>query len=152
MPQPARIDLDRSVGYLLKQASASLRVAMDAELGVLDLTVTQYSCLELIGQRPGISSAEIARGAFITRQSMHDVLVGLGSRGLLDRAVSAPRGRALPTTLTDAGRALLGRASNRVAHVEQRMLGPLADAQRADLHDALRACVRALDGLVPDPA
>lgn len=139
-----RIDLDRSVGYLLKQASAALRTAMDAELRALELTVTQYSCLELLGQRPGISSAEVARGAFITRQSMHDVLIGLESRGLLERAASAPQGRALPTTLTDAGRRLLELASGSVAAVEQRMLATLTGPQRSALHDALTACVGAL--------
>jgi len=39
------VELDRSVGYVLKQASSALRAAMDAVLRPLELTVPQYSCL-----------------------------------------------------------------------------------------------------------
>ena len=138
-------DLDRSVGYALKQAAAALRAAMDAGLRPLDLSVSQYSCLELLGQRPGLSAAELARGAFVTRQSMHALLLGLEERGLLTRAPSAPQGRALPTELTAAGRDLLTEASAIVAGIERRMTASLAagpDRLRADL----AACVTALAG------
>src|SRR4028118_1939771 len=89
--------VEGSVGYVLKQAASALRTAMDAALRPLELTVPQYACLELLGQRPGLSNAELARGAFVTRQSMHGVLRGLQDRGLLTRPASAPHGRARPT-------------------------------------------------------
>lgn len=66
-----RIELESSVGYLLKEASSTLRAAMDAVLRPLDMTVTHYSCLELLAQRPGLSNSDLARGAFVTRQSMN---------------------------------------------------------------------------------
>ena len=43
-----RIELDTSVGYVLKEASSALRVAMEAALRPLGITVTAYSCLELL--------------------------------------------------------------------------------------------------------
>ncbi|MGK8491262.1 hypothetical protein [Nocardia asiatica] len=61
-------ELEQSVGYVLKQAQAALHSAMHAVLRPLELTVSQYACLELLGQYPGISNAELARGAFVTRQ------------------------------------------------------------------------------------
>ncbi|WP_052720640.1 MULTISPECIES: MarR family transcriptional regulator [Actinoplanes] len=137
-------DLDLSVGYALKQAAAALRTAMDAELRPLGLSVPQYSCLELLGQRPGLSAAELARGVFVTRQSMHALLLGLEERGLLARASSAPQGRALPTRLTDAGREVLTEASRTVAAVERRMTEALSDGGRERLQADLAACVRAL--------
>ncbi|MFS0704986.1 MarR family winged helix-turn-helix transcriptional regulator [Cellulomonas sp. 179-A 9B4 NHS] len=138
------VHLDSSVGYALKQAAAALRAAMDAALRPLDLTVPQYACLELLGQRPGLSTAELARGAFVTRQSMHGVLRGLEERGLLDRPASAPHGRALPTALTPAGADLLARASRAVAAVETRMLDGLTADRAARLRGDLAACVAAL--------
>jgi DNA-binding MarR family transcriptional regulator len=144
-------DLGQSVGYTLKQAAAALRAAMDAELRPLGLTVPQYACLELLGQRPGLSAAELARGAFVTRQSMHAVLLGLAERGLLARAATAPQGRALPTELTDAGRQALERASATVAGIERRMTDALTPAARQRLRADLAACAAALGGPQPAP-
>ena len=69
--------VQEAVGYVLKQAAVALRNAMDAALRPLHLTVPQYACLELLGQRPGLSNAELARGAFVTRQSMNVLLQAL---------------------------------------------------------------------------
>lgn len=137
-------DLDRSIGYAIKQAATALRAAMDDALRPLGLTVSQYSCLELLGQRPGLSAAELARGAFVTRQSMHALLLGLAERGLLARATTAAHGRALPTELTDAGREALNRASAVVAAVERRMTGALSAADRERFLTALLTCRDAL--------
>lgn len=137
-------DLNFSIGYILKQAATALRTAMDAGLRPLSLTVPQYSCLELLGQRPGLSAAELARGAFVTRQSMHALLLGLEQRGLLTRATTAPQGRALPTQLTDAGRDALGKASRIVAAVEQQMIEALPADHRERLLADLSTCVNAL--------
>ncbi|MFC4146729.1 MarR family winged helix-turn-helix transcriptional regulator [Micromonospora mangrovi] len=142
-------DLDRSIGYALKQAATALRAAMDTGLRPLGLSVPQYACLELLGQRPGLSAAELARGAFVTRQSMHALLLGMEERGLLARATTAARGRALPTELTDTGRDLLARASGIVAGIERQMTGPLPDDARRRLRDDLTACATAL-GNPPD--
>ena len=137
-------DLEQSVGYALKQATAALRSALDAALRPLQLTVPQYACLELLGQRPGLSAAELARGAFVTRQSMHTVLQGLQDRGLLTRPRTAPHGRALPTQLTFTGRQHLDAAGTAVRAVEQQMLTALSPARRHGLLDDLAACAAAL--------
>lgn len=139
-----RVNLDSSVGYVLKQAAAALRNAMDAALRPLELSVPQYACLELLGQRQGLSAAELARGAFVTRQSMHTVLQGLQDRGLLTRPSTAPQGRALPTQLTDHGAHLLAEASHAVADVERRMLAALPTGHPDRLRQDLAACANAL--------
>jgi DNA-binding MarR family transcriptional regulator len=133
-----------SVGYVLKQAAVALRSAMDAALRPLDLTVPQYSCLELLGQRPGLSNAELARSVFVSRQAMNGVLRGLQQRGLVTRPATASHGRALPTQLTDAGRERLRAASTAVRAVEKRMLRPLTPNARHRLLDDLAACAEAL--------
>ena len=139
-------DLADSTGYALKEAAAALRGAMDAALRPLDLSVPQYSSLEVLGQQPGISAAELARRTFVTRQSMQGVLAGLAARGLLTRPDAAPQGRALPTELTASGRALLREASAAVAEVEQRMLDALSADGARRLHDDLVRCAAALRG------
>lgn len=137
-------NLDEAVGYVLKQAAAALRRAMDAALRPLTLSVPQYACLELLGQRPGLSNAELARGAFVTRQAMNGVLRGLQDRGLVTRPATADRGRARSTELTPAGREHLHAASRAVHGVEQQMLSPLCPARQQRLIEDLAACVSAL--------
>jgi DNA-binding MarR family transcriptional regulator len=136
--------LDESVGYLLKQAATALRSAMDAALRPLELSVPQYACLELLGQRPGLSNAELARGAFVTRQSMNGVLRGLQDRGLVTRPLIAPSGRARPSQLTPTGRRRLQNASATVRAVEKRMLTSFSATQERRLCRDLAACIAAL--------
>lgn len=136
--------LDQSVGYVLKRAASALRAAMDAALRPLDLTVPQYSCLEVLAQRPGLSNAELARAVFVTRQSMNLVLRGLQDRGLVGRPASAPHGRALPSRLTPAGQERLRAASAAVVAVEKRMLAPFSPSRQDRLLHDLGACVDAL--------
>ncbi|EHR50594.1 transcriptional regulator [Saccharomonospora marina XMU15] len=142
--------LDEAVGYALKRAASALRAAMDAALRPLDLTVPQYSCLEVLSQQPGLSNAELARAVFVTRQSMNLVLRGLQVRGLIARPTTAPHGRALPSQLTPAGRKQLRAASAAVRAVEQRMLTSFSAAQQDRLLRDLVACADALTPLDSD--
>jgi len=140
-----------AVGYMLKKAASALRAALDTALRPLDLTVSQYACLEVLGQQPGLSGSELARAVFVTRQSMNLVLKGLERRGLLTRPAVAGHGRALPTELTPAGREQLRAASQVVRAVEMRMLAGLTPAAERRLCADLTACAAAL-GEDPGPA
>ncbi|GAA2065004.1 MarR family winged helix-turn-helix transcriptional regulator [Williamsia deligens] len=139
-----RIDLSVSVGYLLKQASAALRTAMEDVLRPLGMTITQYSCMELLAQRPGLSNSDLARGAFVTRQSMNVLLQALERDGVVTRADHPTAGRALPTRLTPGGRRLLDKASAAVRSVELRMLADLGAEDRTQAERILRTMVRSL--------
>jgi DNA-binding MarR family transcriptional regulator len=118
-------DLGRLVGYQLKRVQAALRSAMDATLREHDLTTPQYVCLELLDQRPGLSNAELARDAFVTRQSMNVVLRNLQGAGLVTRPATASQGRALPLRLTEQGAARLKAARAGVLAIERRLTARL---------------------------
>lgn len=140
----AGIDLDTSLGYLLKEASSALRVAMEEVLRPLGMTITHYSCLELLAQRPGLSNSELARGAFVTRQSMNVLLQALERDGHVTRPEAAPVGKALPARLTPRGRQSLEQASAAVRSVEVRMLSGMTEAERAGALKILRSMIRSL--------
>ncbi|MBY6367721.1 MarR family winged helix-turn-helix transcriptional regulator [Rhodococcoides corynebacterioides] len=144
------IDLEASVGYLLKEAATALRLAMEQVLRPLDLTVTRYSCLELLSQRPGLSNSDLARGAFVTRQSMNVLLRAMEADGEVVRPDQASIGKVLPARLTPAGAATLAAASAAVRGVEERMLSGLDDVDEA--RRMLRAMIGALSDPEPDPA
>jgi DNA-binding IclR family transcriptional regulator len=68
---------------VLKRATVALRAAMDAALREYDLTVSQYSCLEQLAHQPGLTNTALARGTFVSRQAMHQLLATLKSLGLV---------------------------------------------------------------------
>ncbi|MBM2620440.1 MarR family transcriptional regulator [Actinoplanes sp. LDG1-06] len=136
-----QVELDTSVGYLLKMASSALHNAMEAVLRPLGMTITHYSCLELLSQRPGLSNSELARGTFVTRQSMNVLLQALERDGLVTRPERAPSGRVLPTTLTEAGRRQLASASSAVRAVEETMLSGMSPDEQNQMRRLLRSCV-----------
>ena len=140
------IDLDTSLGYLLKEASSALHASMEEVLRPLGMNITHYSCLELLAQRPGLSNSELARGAFVTRQSMNVLLLSLERDGIVTRPERPESGRALPTELTAKGRTQLAAASAAVKAVEDRMKSDLSVTERASLGDLLSRCVTSLRG------
>lgn len=142
----AHIDLETSLGYLLKEAASALRSAMEEVLRPLGMNITHYSCLELLAQRPGLSNAELARGAFVTRQTMNVLLQSLERDGFVTRATEPTAGKALPTQLTECGRRSLEQASAAVRSVEVRMLSGMSQEEQAAAFRSLRSMVRSLRG------
>lgn len=132
------------MGYLVKEVSSALRSAMEDVLRPLGMNITHYSCLELLAQRPGLSNSELARGTFVTRQSMNVLLQALERDGEVVRATTPAAGKALPTELTERGRERLAAATAAVRGVEMRMLSGLDDADRLTTFRALRAMVGSL--------
>ncbi len=146
MAQADGIHLNTSLGYLLKEASSALRQAMEDALRPLGMTITHYSCLELLAQRPGMSNSDLARGTFVTRQSMNVLLQSLEEAGEVTRPPEAAVGRVLPAQLTTLGRTRLRGATAAVRAVELRMLADLDARERERTLVALRKMVRALRG------
>ncbi|GAA0850568.1 MarR family winged helix-turn-helix transcriptional regulator [Streptosporangium amethystogenes subsp. fukuiense] len=144
-PHPAR-DVTEHVGYRLKRTAAALRGAMDKALREHGLTVPQYACLELLDQQPGLSNAELARGAFVTRQSMNVVLRGLQDADLIFRPASADHGRALPAHLTAEGRSRLDAARSAVYAIERHMVDAVPQRRLAALLTDLDRMAEALGG------
>jgi DNA-binding MarR family transcriptional regulator len=141
MSQAGQVDLERSVGYILKRAQAVLHTALETRLRTHGLSVSQYACLELLAHRPDLSQSELARGAFVTRQAMHQLAAGLQSAGLI---ASRDDGRARRLQLTALGKRKLRAASRAAAEVEREMLAALDRAQQGTLHDLLASCIDSL--------
>jgi DNA-binding MarR family transcriptional regulator len=145
MSQPvSTVHLETSLGYLLKEAASTLRNEMELVLRPLGMNITHYACLELLHQRPGLSNSELARGTFVSRQSMNVLLQSLERDGLVSRPAQAATGRILPTELTAAGRKQLTTASTAVKAVEDRMTLSLDPTEQDQLRRILKECVSSL--------
>lgn len=139
-----RINLETSLGYLLKEASSVLRASMEKTLRPFGMSVTHYACLELLAGRPGLSNSELARGAFVTRQSMNVLLQSLERAGDVTRAVEAPAGKVMPTRLTARGRQRLEKASVAIRSVEVSMLAGMTETEQSAAFNILRSMVDSL--------
>ena len=127
------------MGFLLYRVMAALRPQVAAELKPLGLGLPEYVCMRILAERPGLTSAELARGTNVSAQAMNQVLHALEDRGALSRASSTPAGRAMPAQLTRRGKSLLKRADAAVQVADQRILTRLTADQRGHLKQLLYA-------------
>jgi DNA-binding MarR family transcriptional regulator len=137
--------------YLLKRAQAALHAALGEVLRDQGATLPQYAVLTALDEEPGLSNAELARRAFVTPQTMNQVLRELEHRAWVTRSPRPGHGRILQANLTDEGRGTLHACHRTADVVEERMLAGLDPAQRGELAAALRACVEALTPSTPVP-
>lgn len=128
---------------LIKETQAILHQRMDEALRPLELSVPQYACLQALHDTPGITSSELARRAFVSRQAMNVLLQGLERRALVERSDQGPR-RERATALTATATALIGHARAEVATVVARMTSDLDAADVIHLRSLLTTCRDAL--------
>jgi len=137
------IDMSESpaaqIGYLLKETQSLLHTRMDEVLRPLGLTVPQYSCLLTLQQQPGITSSELARRGFVSRQSMNVLLQSLADRGLVTRDDEPGPRNQLAAQLTPATAELLAEAQRGVEAVVTRMTSALPAEGLVELRDSLVA-------------
>jgi DNA-binding MarR family transcriptional regulator len=130
---------DEPLGFLLYRVMAALRPQVAAQLKPLGLGLPEFVCLRILAMRPGLTSAELARGTNVSAQAMNQVLLALEDRGVLTRPASTPVGRAMPAQLTRRGKTLLKRADAAVKVAEQQILAHLTVEQRNHLKELLYA-------------
>ena len=133
-------------GWLLKRAQDELNSAMTAALHGLGATVSEYAVLTALADEPGMSNADLARRAYVTPQTMNQVLRELERRGWVSRHPHPGHGRILQAELTGAGRQVLGACHHAVGAVEEQMLSGLGPAERKQLVAALQSCIAGLAG------
>ena len=135
--------------YLVKQLELAVRSRLDEVLRPVSITPLQYTALTVLERRADLSTAELARNAFVTDQSAADMVGVLESRGLILRHADPDDRRRRVVRLTTAGRKLLDRVRADVVAVEQRMLSPLTAGEAGDLRRYVAACRAALSNSPP---
>jgi DNA-binding MarR family transcriptional regulator len=131
-------------GYLLKRAQATLNAAMTGVLREHGATLAQYAVITALDEEPGLSNAGLARRAFVTPQTMNQVLRELEQKGWVARHPDPANARILQADLTPAGRAAQRACRLAVDAVEEQMLATLAPGDIEQFTAALRACIQAL--------
>ena len=129
--------------YLLKRAETVVRNGLEACLQRLAVTPRQYITLSLLRDERDQSSADLARKAGITPQSMSETIATLIRREWIERVENPEHRRILMTRLTESGEALLVECEAAVDAMEERLLSGHTRSDLDILRKALRAIVKA---------
>jgi DNA-binding MarR family transcriptional regulator len=128
----------------------AVRKAISDQVKPYGLTTLQYTTLSVLGSRGGLSNAQLARRAYMTPQSMSEVLDALEAKGLVERNAHPDHRRVYPATLTAEGRRILAACDDAVDAVEHEMLAGLDAHQIVTLREGLLTAVRGLHAGFPE--
>jgi DNA-binding MarR family transcriptional regulator len=106
------------LGYLLRQASAATRLALERALADLEVTQPQFLVMTMVGAYPGASSADIARLTMLTPQTISVIVANLERAGRLSRLTDPDHARIQRMSLTADGSRLLGLCRERAHAIE----------------------------------
>lgn len=119
------------LAYLLRQAQAATRLALERQLAVLGITPPQFAVLSMLRAYPGLSGADLARVALLTPQTVGVIIRNLERDGAIKKTPHPVHGRMLQWRLTRRGGALLDQCRRPVRSLERRLIAGLGTTAQA---------------------
>jgi DNA-binding MarR family transcriptional regulator len=114
------------LGYLLRQAQAAARLALERALADLGVTPPQFVVLTMLKAYPGLSGADLARVALLTPQTVGVIIRNLERDGAIRKTPHPVHGRLLQWTLTRRGLKLLDKSRRHAMALERRLAAGLS--------------------------
>ena len=130
-----------SLLYLSKQWETAVRSHLEAVLSPAGVSVAQYTALTVLERSPGLTSATLARRAFVTAQAMSEVVRTLEANGLITRAPDPDHAKRLLIDLTPSATELLAELGDPVAAIETEMTADLDAGDAAELRRMVTSCL-----------
>jgi DNA-binding MarR family transcriptional regulator len=139
------------ISYVIARLERAVRAAVNERVRPHGLTTLQYTTLSVLGARgQPLSNAQLARRAYMTPQSMIEVIDALERKGLIRRDPHPSHRRVFPATMTAKGLRVLKACDAAVEQMEEEMLAELSIDERESLLVGLKSCVRALHAGFPE--
>ena len=139
------------MSYAIARLHQRLFAGITERVAPYDLTTLQFTTLSVLSCHGApLSTSQLARRAFMTPQSMSEVIHALERKGLIKRDPHPNHRRTLPATLTAKGRRVLAACDEAVSEFEDAMLEGFSEADRATFRDMVKAAVRNLGGGFPE--
>jgi DNA-binding MarR family transcriptional regulator len=135
---------EASLIVLIKNLHQALRGALDEALRDIEQTLPQQAVMATLVRMPGASNADLARAAFVSPQSMAELLQSLEEKSWVTRSPSPANARILQTKVTPAGTRALARAGAELAKVEERLTAALSSGEQKELRSLLVRCLETL--------
>jgi DNA-binding MarR family transcriptional regulator len=114
------------LAYLLRQAHAATRLAMERALADAGVTPPQFVVLTMLRAYPGLSGADLARVALLTPQTVGVIIRNLERDGAVRKTAHPVHGRVLQWTLTRRGRASLAKCRRHAQALERRLMASIS--------------------------
>ena len=144
-PAPS-FDRRGSLSVLIKTVHQALRAELDQALRDARLTLPQLAVLVTLAKTPGASNAELARGAFVSPQSMGELLAPLKKQGLIEQVAHPTNARILQARLTARGSQALKAGGAKVARVDAKLAAAFTAEEHEKFKQGLERCAAALTG------
>jgi DNA-binding MarR family transcriptional regulator len=138
------------VSYAVARLHQRLFAGITERVAPYGLTTLQFTTLSVLSRHGApLSTSQLARRAFMTPQSMSEVIHALERKDLIKRNPHPNHRRTLPATLTAKGRRVLAECDAAVSEFEDSMLAGFSEKDRAAFLDMVKAAVRNLGGGFP---
>ena len=136
---PPAAELREQPGHLIRRAH-QIAVSMFLESLGREITPVQYAVMRQLEDCPGLDQVSLAREVALDTSTTADIAARLESKGWIVREMLPRRQRRL--VLTAQGEAVLQRLEPGIQRLQQRLLEPLDDGERAEFLRLLRKFVR----------
>lgn len=133
----ARFDLHHHLPFLLRRAHFHADAVFTEVYGT-QVTSRQLAVLVSIGQREGLSQAQIAQEVGLDPNTCSDLVARMVGKGLLARQRSAADGRVFELKLTAQGMQVAREGAASAPAYQKRVTERLTAAQREQLAQLLR--------------
>jgi DNA-binding MarR family transcriptional regulator len=146
----AGIEAEPRLSYAIARLHQRVFAGVTESVAPHGLTTLQFTTLSVLHRHGApLSTSQLARRAFMTPQSMSEVIHALERKGLIKRNPHPNHRRTLPAALTAKGRRVLAACEEAVSELESRMLEGFSDNDREQLLEMIKAAVRNLGGGFP---
>jgi DNA-binding MarR family transcriptional regulator len=138
-------------GHLIRRCQQIAVAIFVDETRDFDLTPVQYAALYVVRSQPGVDHTRLVNLIALDRSTIGSVVERLEAKGLVRRKAGAADRRTKRLYPTTAGSALLDSVEAAVARAQERILAPLAPAERAAFVAMLSRLVDLNNGLSRAP-
>jgi DNA-binding MarR family transcriptional regulator len=123
-------------GHLIRRAQQA-HAQLWAEMIPLDITGSQYSILAALSVHGDLDQVTVGRLTSLDKSSLAEVASRMAKRGLIERSRDERDGRRRVLHITDEGVSAVTEAAPYLQRLEQRLLAPLDEGERAQFMDCL---------------
>lgn len=138
MSPPAGVGLDSYGAFLeLKNSMVLQRRLMMKLLADEETHPAQAGCLHVLSHNDGLSQSELADKLHVSRPTVTTMLQKMEASGVIERVQDEHDQRLIRIYLTPEGRVLVARMESVFAQLIRSGVGPMSEADRAELRRLL---------------
>lgn len=135
--------LEGGLGFLIRLLEARYDLLYERLTAHSDITPRQFGVLMALFQRGPLTQSVLAEHISCDRNTLSEMMKRMAARKLIARRNSAADGRSVEVHITGKGEAALFSVLPAAAELQDLMLAPLSEKDRAHLLRCLRAIAQA---------